>query len=123
VMLWCTTADRQERDREGEKAQENIKKKAQSASLNRPKTCKILVTHSSNRCGNTIKYPFIATMREKVLGMQEQVMLWCTTTDRQKRSREVKKVQKDTQKKGYERWDCTSGPPIQHFVPQPGNQK
>ena len=25
--------------------------------------------------------------------------------------------------KGHERWDCASGLPIRHFMPQPGNQK
>ena len=25
--------------------------------------------------------------------------------------------------KGHKRWDCASGLPIRHFMPQPGNQK
>ncbi|CAG8520148.1 44278_t:CDS:2 [Gigaspora margarita] len=45
-------------------------------------------------------------------------MLWCTTADRQERDWKGEKAQENIKKK-----DCASGPPIQHFMPQPGNQK
>ncbi|CAG8808592.1 33144_t:CDS:2, partial [Gigaspora margarita] len=107
-MLWCTTADRQERDQKGEKAQENIKKKA------------IDVV--------TIKYLFIATMQERVLGMQERKIRYkFGSTPKQKRSQEVKKVQEDTRKK-VSKWIAEhlrqiDGLQIWHFVPCPAIKK